>query len=235
MSVALTLDGRGHQALAAWAAGVLAQSRLASQGRPAPRKVTVADEPDEALVERARRNEPGAIELLYDRHAAAVYRRLSHLVGPDPEREDLMQEVFVDLFHQLGSYRGEASLRTYLFRIVSNKAHDHLRQRQRQRRATGETPRFSAIDDPDHGDLRSSAPSPEDRVGHAQELALVGQALDKLSPKKRIAFLLRVVENLSLKEIAQQVGATVFTVAQRIRYADRELHRLIDRGRRKQP
>ena len=51
------------------------------------------------------------------------------------------------------------------------------------------------------------------------------QAIERLSPKKRIAYLLRVVEELSLKEIGDQVGATVFTVAQRIRHADREIRR----------
>jgi RNA polymerase sigma-70 factor (ECF subfamily) len=145
-----------------------------------------------------------------------------------------MQEVFVDLFRQLGSYRGDASLRTYVLRIVSHKACDHLRQRQR-RRAVVETPRFATVEDQDARELRSSAPSPEDRVGQAQELALIEQALDKVTPKKRIAFLLRVVDDLSLKEIGEQVGATVFTVAQRIRHADRELRRLLEQARRKQP
>ena len=53
------------------------------------------------------------------------------------------------------------------------------------------------------------------------------RALDRLTPKKRIAFVLRVADNLSLKEIAAQTGATVFTVAQRLRHADRELRRLM--------
>jgi RNA polymerase sigma-70 factor (ECF subfamily) len=190
---------------------------------------------DEALIEGALRGEPGAIQAIYERHAAAVYRRLTHLLGPDPDREDLLQEIFVDLFQQLGSYRAAASLRTYLLRIVANKACDHLRHRQRHRRAVVESPRVFAVGSETPGEPRSSAPSPEDRVSHAQELALVHQALDRLTPKKRVAFLLRVVEDLSLKEIAAQVGASVFTVAQRLRHANRELHRFLDRARRQTP
>jgi RNA polymerase sigma-70 factor (ECF subfamily) len=162
-----------------------------------------------------------------------VFRRLTHLIGPDPEREDLMQEVFVDLFRQLDSYRGAASLRTYLFRIVSNKACDHLRQRRR--RAVVDAPGLSAFESDDARAPGSGAPSPEDRVGHAQELALIEQALDQLKPKKRIAFVLRVVDNLSLREIAEQTGATVFTVAQRLRHADRELRRLLEPAGTKRP
>jgi len=206
---------------------LLAEALSLTRGRPAP------ESSDEELVERARQNEPEAIQAIYQRHAAAVYRRFTHLLGPDPEREDLMQEVFVDLFRQLDRYRGGASLRTYVLRIVSHKACDHLRQRQRRRRTLAEAPRFSPVGAPDANELRSPAPSPEERVGNAQELALIEEALDRLTPKKRIAFLLRMVDNLSLKEIAEQVGATVFTVAQRLRHADRELHRHLEarRGR----
>jgi RNA polymerase sigma-70 factor, ECF subfamily len=186
---------------------------------------------DERWVERARRGEPGAEEAIYERHAAAVYRRLTHFIGADPEREDLMQEVFVDFFRQLREFRGDATLRTYLLRIVSHKACDHLRTRQRRRRAMAEAPGVSARigNDEDRSfEVSSGAPSPEDRVGCAQELAAIERALDRLTPKKRIAFILRVVDDLSLKEIAEQVGATVFTVAQRVRHADRELRRLIE-------
>jgi RNA polymerase sigma-70 factor (ECF subfamily) len=208
---------------------LLADALPFARDRPAPERS------DEDLIERARENEPGAIHAIYERYAGAVYRRLTHLLGPDPEREDLMQEVFVDLFRQLGRYRGNASLRTYVLRIVSHKACDHVRQRQRRRRTLGQTAPFSRVDVLDAHEQRSIAPSPEERVGHAQELALVEEALEKLAPKKRIAFLLRMVDNLSLKEIAEQVGATVFTVAQRLRHADRELHRHLERARQGRP
>ena len=212
-----------------WQQWLLAEALSFTRERPAP------ESSEEELVARARRNEPEAMQALYQLHAAAVYRRLTHLLGADPEREDLMQEVFVDLFRQLDRYRGGASLRTYVLRIVSHKACDHLRQRQRQRRVSAEAPRVQTGGGGDGGELCSGAPSPEERLGHAQELALVEEALEKLTPKKRIAFLLRVVDNLSLKEISEQVGATVFTVAQRLRHADRELHRHLARGRRDRP
>jgi len=209
------------------AAAVLAQTWLKSDARWSAREDGASDLSDEELIRRARDEEPGAVQQIYERHATAVYRRLTHLVGADPEREDLMQEVFADLFRQLDSYRGTASLRTYLFRIVSNKAYDHLRQRQRRRRAVVDSPGLSALEQDDTRLPRSPAPSPEERVGHAQELALIERALERLTPKKRIAFVLRVADNLSLKEIAAQTGATVFTVAQRLRHADRELRHLM--------
>jgi RNA polymerase sigma-70 factor (ECF subfamily) len=214
-------------------AAVLAQTWLKSHARQAANDDLEPEVSDEELVARARRDEPRAVEQIYARHAAAVFRRLTHLVGPDPEREDLMQEVFVDLFRQLPRYRGRATLRTYVFRIASNKACDHLRQRRR--RAVVDSPGLCAFGPDDADAPRSGEPSPEDRVGQAQELALIERALDQLKPKKRIAFVLRVVDDLSLREIAEQTGASVFTVAQRLRHADRELRRLTAQARSKRP
>lgn len=177
---------------------------------------------DADLVEEARRGDPRALHALYHRYAADVYRRLTHLVGADAEREDLMQEAFVDLFRQLDAFRGEAGLRTYLLRIVANKAYDHLRARRRR-----SWEQSTAAEAPT-AEVATHAPSPEDRVRARQELALVRQAIEGLAPKKRIAYLLRVVEGLSLKEIADQVGSNVFAVAQRIRHAEREIHRFME-------
>lgn len=226
MSASLSFEGRGWQAATpVRLLGPLHLLRLLfsealsfTRDRPAP------ECSEEELVARARQNEPDAIHAIYQRHAAAVYRRLTHLLGADPEREDLMQEVFVDLFRQLERYRGGASLRTYVLQIAAHKACDHLRQRRRRGPTLTEAQ-----------EVHSAAPSPEERVGHAQELAFVGEALEKLTPKKRIAFLLRMVDNLSLKEIAEQVGATVFTVAQRLRHADRELRDHLERAGRGRP
>jgi RNA polymerase sigma-70 factor (ECF subfamily) len=226
---AISLDGWGGCRVAVT---LLAQTWSKPRVRWRVREEARADLSDEVLVDRARREERGAVEQIYQRHAAAVYRRLTHLVGADPEREDLMQEVFSDLFRQLQRFRGAASLQTYLFRIVSNKACDHLRERQRRRRAVVDSPGLLALESDQARMPRSTAPSPEDRVGDAQELALIERALDQLTPKKRIAFVLRVADNLSLKEIAEQTGATVFTVAQRLRHADRELRDLLARSRR---
>lgn len=239
MSLSLALGGGvAHAAVlrlaARWqqerAVGALLAEALSVTRAPARPETA-----DEELLERARRNEPEAVHAIYQRHAAAVYRRLTHLLGADPEREDLMQEVFVSFFQDLKRFRGASTLRTYLLRIVSHKVCDHLRRRQRRRRALGEGPPVVAVDGTEGAQASSAAPSPEERLSHAQELTLVEAALEKLTPKKRIAFLLRTVDNLSLKEIAEQVGATVFTVAQRVRHADRELHRHLERARRGRP
>ncbi len=178
---------------------------------------------DEELIGQAQKGDPRAMQRLYQRHADMVYRRLTHLVGPDPEREDILQEVFLDFFRRLSSFRGEASLSTYLQRVAANKACDHLKRRYRQRPQTPLSDREVC-----------PAPSPEQRAQGGEDAELFWRCLDELKPKKRIALVLRVVEGLTLKEIAEQVDATVHTVAQRIRHARMELVQLIKERKREE-
>ncbi len=180
---------------------------------------------DEELLGQAQKGDPRAMQQLYQRHADLVYRRLTHLVGADPEREDLLQEVFIALFKNLRAFRGEARLSTYLQRIAANKACDHLKRRIRQRSVT-------ASGAPE--DRESPEASPERRAQGSEDAELFWRCLDELKPKKRIALVLRVVEGLTLKEISEQVDASVYTVAQRIRHGKKELIELVRKNQREE-
>jgi RNA polymerase sigma-70 factor (ECF subfamily) len=178
------------------------------------------------LIARAQLDDGEAQQEIYRRHAQASYQRLTRLLGRDPEREDLLQQVFSELFVGLHRFRGDAQLRTYIFRITSNVAYDHLKRRSRRRWL------FGASDDVD--ERAAAQRSPESIAALQQQLDVVWRHLDRLTPKKRIALLLRVGEGLSLEEIGEQVGARVSTVAKRIKYARQELAQMVERERRRQ-
>jgi RNA polymerase sigma-70 factor (ECF subfamily) len=175
---------------------------------------------DQALVERARAGDRAAFDELYRRHADLVWARLGRLLGPDSEREDLLQQIFFEVFRDLWRFRGDSAFRTFLYRVVVNTACDHLKRRTRR-------PRPVCAEDLDG--LIDGARSPEARAVERQRLALTLSLLDRIKPKKRIAFLLRVVEGLSLEEIAEIVEARPAAVAQRVRHAHLELDRMLDR------
>jgi RNA polymerase sigma-70 factor (ECF subfamily) len=192
-------------------------------GAPAARPMlALALGSDESLVARAAGGDRQAFDDLYRRYVDVVWARLGRLIGPDPEREDLLQQIFLDLFRALPRFRGDASLRTFLYRIVLNTASDHLKRRRRSP---------AAIPDEQLDELMDADASPEQRAAERQRLATTFAALDRLKPKKRIAFLLRVVEGLSLDEIAELTDATPAAVAQRVRHAHRELKALTERPR----
>jgi RNA polymerase sigma-70 factor (ECF subfamily) len=185
---------------------------------PAP--LAIAD-PDEWVLRRAARGDRGAREELYRRHVDALWKRLTRLIGPDPEREDLLQQIFLEVFQRLPQFRGEAAFSTYLHRVLTNNAYDHLKRRGRRPlplpAEMGEA--FATCD-----------ATPEQQAQSRQRLALIWAALDRMKPKKRIALVLHVVEGLSHEQVSELVDASVDTVAKRIEHARKELAATLSRG-----
>lgn len=179
-------------------------------------------DPDLVLVTRWRGGDPDAFAAIYRVHAARVYRRLTRILGPIAEREDLVQDVFLNLYRALPRFRGEAALGTMIQRIAINVACDHLR-RQRRRPAT---PLPAAFFD----ELVTPGTPPDQLAQLREELAHVFACLAKIKPKKRVAFLLRVVDGLGFDEIGQLVDASPETVAKRVQHGQRELDALMARG-----
>jgi RNA polymerase sigma-70 factor, ECF subfamily len=203
---------------AVWPA--LAMSRLGggTWGRPL---LALGAGSDESLVARASGGDRQAFDDLYRRYVDLVWMRLGRLIGPDPEREDLLQQVFFEVFRSLPRFRGDASFRTFLYRIVLNTASDHLKRRRRRGGISIPVEEWDQLVD--------AHASPETRTAERQRLATTFALLDRIKPKKRIAFLLRVVDGLSLEEIAELTWATPAAVAQRVRHAHRELEALAAR------
>jgi len=183
-----------------------------------------AERPQDAaaeLVARALTGDRRAFDDLYRAHIVGAHRLLTRLVGPTPDRDDLIQQAFLEAFRSLASFRGDAAFATWLHRIVVHTAYRHLR---RQPVRAAELPE----------DLPSLAASPEHLAHQQQELGRALGYLSALKPKKRIAYVLRVVEGMSLDEIAVLVGANAPAVGQRVKHAQRELSAMVERDRRRQ-
>lgn len=177
-------------------------------------------DPAAELVRRAVAGERRAFDDLYRQHVVAAHRLLTRLVGPVAERDDLIQQVFLEAFRSLASFRGEAAFATWLHRIVVNVAYRHLRRHR---------VRFDELSD----DLPALGASPEHLARQQQELGRALGYLSALKPKKRIAYVLRVVEGMSLDEIGTLVGANAPAIGQRVKHAQRELTAMVERDRRR--
>ncbi len=174
-----------------------------------------AAEPDDReLLAKLGAGDAAAFEAIYRRHAAMVFALLTRLVGPDREREDLMQDVFVRLHAALARFRGECALTTLLYQIASRVAIDHLRRRSRHR---------FAIDDFVLDDEIDPRASPADQAVRRQQLATAVELIAMLPPKHRVVFVLREVFDLPYDEIAQIVGAMPATTRMRVNAAKRAL------------
>ncbi len=188
--------------------------------RPTPPPPEEPDD-DEVLLARHWAGDPDAFAEMYRAHVDSVYRRLSRILGPIAEREDLTQDVFLALHRTLPRFRGNAKLSTLIQRIAINRAFEHMRRRTRRP--------VTLVDERFFDELVATAASPAARVAMREELTVVFECLTKIKPKKRIAFLLRVVDGLSFEQIAELVDATPEAVAKRIQHAQRELDTLLAR------
>jgi len=179
---------------------------------------------DAALVRGACDGDAAMFAELYRRHVDRAFARLTRLVGPVPEREDLLQHVFLDLHRALPRFRGDASIGTFLYQIVVNVAYEHLGRRRRQR--------MQPLEDADVADLLAPGGSPETRAQRRQDLVSLFDLLGRVKPKKRVAFVLVAVEGMSYEEASTVLGATPDAVKQRVLAARRELNARLERRAR---
>jgi RNA polymerase sigma-70 factor, ECF subfamily len=172
---------------------------------------------DTRLVAAAEAGDRGAFDKLYRRHLDSVYARLTRVIGPAPDRDDLVQQIFLDVYRALRRFRGDASFSTFLHRIVLNVAYEHLERRRRNRG------RSEPLEARQLEALIAPGASPEQRARQREDLRRVFALLDHLSPKRRAAFVLVAVECLPLEEAASLLDANAAAVKQRVLEARREL------------
>ena len=182
---------------------------------------------DEAeLVARCRAGVRAAHDefyLRFRRNVAANLFRVLGASGSGGDLDDLVQDVFVIAFRGLETFRGDARLSTWLYRICINVALGRIRSRSRR-------PPPVAVGDVDEvADARAAdrPETPERALQRAQDRQRVYAALEQLAPKKRIVLYLHEIEGLDLKDIAYLVDSNAITVRTRLFYARREFYKIL--------
>lgn len=193
-----------------------------SGGAPG-RRGTLLDA-DQQLVERCLGGEESAWEDLIKVHTRRVYAICYRFTGNDHEAQDLTQEVFLRIFRSLKSYRaGEGSFTVWMSRLARNLLIDHYR-RSKLARAT------DSIENQLPLLAETKSGSRADRLLAGREASeLLRNALQKLSPELREAVILRDLEELEYKEIAQVLDVPEGTVKSRLNRGRAELGRVLRR------
>jgi len=181
----------------------------------------IGDRSDKILLDQLRAGHPGAFEQLVAKQASRLINLAYRLVGNRAEAEEIAQEGFLRLHRSLDSFRGDCSLSSYLYRIVSRLAIDHLR-REKLRRKLFFFRRQE--DDVDPVDMAAdTGASPRDNLQSKETGKRLLAALDLLSARQRAVFVLRHQEGLPLKEIAATLGLEEGTVKTHLHRAVRAL------------
>lgn len=163
---------------------------------------------DEALVSAARAGERGADEQLYRRHAPAIFALATRLLRSRDDAMDVMQDTFVTAFEELASLRDPAAVRGWLQCIAVRLVHRRFRRRKLLAligldRRTGEVSLESLAD---------HAASPEARA----ELRWIDAALLRVDERARVAWMLRMIDDLALEEVAVACDCSLATAKRRI-------------------
>jgi RNA polymerase sigma-70 factor (ECF subfamily) len=168
-----------------------------------------------ALIERCVAGDEDACAELVSEHQRTVFSLAVHLLGDREEALDLSQDVFLNVFRQLGRFRGQSALRTWIYRIVINQARN--RQRWWRRRHRSEQ---VSLDEhlEHHGDLPAPAGqgAPDRALGRKELASHLRAALDRLPFEQRTAVVLREIDGLSYEEIAYSLGVAVGTIKSRL-------------------
>ena len=169
---------------------------------------------DLELAQRCRRGDAAAFEELYRAHAGRLYNLVFRMLGSAQEAEDLLQEVFLNAYRKLGSFRGDSSLGTWLYRLAVNQCLDALRGRHsRMARIT------DSLDDEAADEPAAAAPVVPAAVSRMD----LERAVARLPQGCRAAFILHDVEGFEHNEVAKLLGVSEGTSKSQVHKARMKL------------
>lgn len=171
------------------------------------------------LILRCQRGDQGAFKEIFNQYHKKVYRIAYGMVREREEALDIVQEVFIKLFRSIRNFKGKSKFYTYLYRMTMNTAIDHTRKK-------GKSPPLKADEDwvqfPDRIEKR-----PDHLLLQKELEERVNRAMSKLPEDQRIALVLREVEGLSYKEMAETMGCSIGTVMSRLHYGRNRIRKLL--------
>ena len=180
------------------------------------RTAEAVDVADLHLVDSLREGSEKAYEELLLRFQQPVYALALRLLDDQSEACDVVQEVFLKVFRNVGSFRGQSTLKTWIYRITVNEAHNARRWFFRHRKADVEL-------DKDQDDSRNwkeiipdRSRSPFDEAFDSEQHQMIEAALKRINPIFREAVALRDISDLAYEEIAEILGVSLGTVKSRI-------------------
>ncbi len=190
--------------------------------------IAINKDSDGALVTATRRGDTQAFEELVLRHKQRVLAVAQRITNNREDAEDVVQESFHKAFLHLDAFQEKSRFSTWLTRIAMNESFMLLRRKRGV---------FEVLpENPDHGEKSSSesfvdqSPNPEESCWRRERTELLTEAINRLGPAIRTAILLRDIEERSVKETAQILGASSTAVKARVFQGRRKLRGALNTG-----
>src|ERR1700750_1324411 len=171
---------------------------------------------DYALTRRAARGESDAFEELYRLHHRRVYTLCLRMTQNEAEAEDITQDIFIVLMQKAGDYRAEASFTTWLHRLTVNQVLMHFRKKKAKREEQAED---------EHVEVSAPRGMAGSRPAQLIDRITLEDALSRLPPGYRAAFILHDVEGFEHEEVARLLGCAVGTSKSQLHKARTKLRK----------
>ncbi|HEX5789658.1 MAG TPA: sigma-70 family RNA polymerase sigma factor [Luteolibacter sp.] len=176
----------------------------------------------------ARGGDLKAFDELVTRHRARIFAMIRNMTRQEADAWDLCQEVFIKAWSALDGFETRARFSTWLYRIAHNVVCDWSRKRRIEGIGEFDDELFSREHiDPASATTPSAGQAPDEALAQDELRQRIGDALAKLSPEHRQAVLLKDVQGLSYKDIAEVMDCTLGTVMSRLHYARQKLQTLL--------
>jgi len=182
---------------------------------------------DHQLISGLQAGEESAYERLITRFQTPVYNLAWRLLSDPSDASDVVQEVFLKIFRNIQHFRGDSTLRTWVYRIAVNESHNRRRWLFRHRR--GETGIEDGFDDNECREkpLMDAGETPFDFTMNREAQILLEEGLAAINPVFRAALVLREIEDMSYDEIADVLEVSIGTVKSRIMRGREALRRYL--------
>lgn len=159
------------------------------------------------LIEKIKSGDENALQELFMQLKDSVFNTALHYVRNRHDAEEILQDVFVEVFHSIGTFKGDSSLKTWVIRIAINKSIDALKYKSRKKRFAF----ITSIISRETGEVKVHIPEynhPGIMLENWEKAQFLFKAVDSLPEKQREVFILLKLENLSQREAAEvlQIG-----------------------------
>lgn len=180
------------------------------------------------LIERLKQGDESAFRTLVEQYQDLVYNTALGIVQNQSDAEDVAQEVFIQVFRSIGSFKSEAKLSTWIYRITTTRSLDLLRAKKSKKRF-GLLKRLWETEEESPVENISDFNHPGVSLERKEEAAQLMAAITQLPENQKVAFILHKLEGLSYLEIAEIMGNTLPAVESLMHRARLNLRKILEK------
>ena len=175
---------------------------------------------DAELVRLCQKGDMAAFEQLFHRHQDRIYSVASKMMNNQEDAMDLTQEIFLRAYQKIGKFNFSSAFSTWLYKLATNLCIDELRKRKR---SANTTPLEEAV-------LEADSDTPEEHAIERDRQRQVWDAINSLKEKERAIIILKDIEGLSYKEIAEVFKCSLGRVKSRLHEARQNLRSVLEKS-----